>query len=159
MNQLTAHVALLAPVPLEHLISGADVCAKEGKVAFGSRAFEAFAKLQHEANGAPCDVLIYASDAKASGPPTVLWRTRYQGFVEAKAGRHPAGMQFRPPTTAQYHGDNQGHWYIFWEVSDLRPLTPAERIDISKLKSFAQKGKLAKTFVPLGPLVVEALEA
>jgi len=158
MAEDVAHVALLAPVPLEHLISGAEVCAKEGKVAFGSRAFEAFAKLESLADGAVCEVLIYASDAKSSGPPKVTWRARYEGFVEAKVGRHPAGMKFRPPTTAQYHGDNEGHWFIFWEVSNLRQLSASEQIEISKLKSEGAKGNLAKTFIPIGPIVIEAAE-
>lgn len=156
MSDLPAHVALLAPVPLEHLISGAKTCTKEGKVVFGSRAFDALAKLRDLADGAPCDVLIYASDAKAGGPPKVTWRARYERFVEAKIGRHPEGMKYRPASTGQYHGDNQGHWYIFWEVTDLRPLDKDQQIEISKLKSVDQKGKFAKTFIPIGPIVVEA---
>jgi hypothetical protein len=38
----TQEVALLAPVPLEHLIDGVAVCDQQGKVAFGSRAWEIF---------------------------------------------------------------------------------------------------------------------
>lgn len=32
-----ASVALLAPIPLEHLTDSVEVCTREGKVAFGSR--------------------------------------------------------------------------------------------------------------------------
>ena len=157
MADLPAHVALLAPVPLEHLRSGSVVCAKEGKVAFGSRSFDAFAKLRDLADGAACDVLIYASDARLPGPPKVTWMARYVRFVEAKAGRHPDGMKFRPPTTESYSADNHGHWYIFWEVSNLRELPPAEYKAVSSLKSIDGKGKLAETYIPRGPIVVEAL--
>ena len=157
MTDLPAHVALLAPVPLEHLISGAGVCAKERKVAFGSRAFEPFAKLRDLADGAPCDVLIYASDAHLPGPPKVTWKARYVRFVEAKAGGHPDGMKFRPPTTVNHNADNHGHWFIFWEVSDLQQLPTSEQVEIAKLKSIENKGKLAKSFIPRGPIVIEAL--
>lgn len=158
MTVLSTHVALLAPVPLEHLQSAVDVCAKEGKVAFGSRAFEALDRLRTEAGDAPCDVLIYASDGKASGPPKVTWRARYERFVEAKVGRHPEGMKYRPPTTANYSGDNHGHWYIFWEVSDLWELSDSDQIEISKLNAISSKKKLAKTFIPIGPIIVQAFD-
>ena len=39
-------VALLAPIPLEHLSDGVEVCTREGKVAFGSQAWEALAKFE-----------------------------------------------------------------------------------------------------------------
>lgn len=54
-------VALLAPVPLEFLIEGIAVCDRQGKVAFGSRAWEIFRKLDELRNGQPVDVYIYAS--------------------------------------------------------------------------------------------------
>jgi hypothetical protein len=157
-EELPAHVALLAPVPLEHLQSGRETCQTQGKVAFGSRAFEALHKLTELADGAPADVLIYASDAHQPGPPNVTWRARFVRWVEAKAGAHPQGMQYRPPTTAHYSGDNYGHWYVFWEVSDLRELPPDEHILISELKAVDKNGKLAKNFIPLGPTVVEAAD-
>ncbi|MGY3138428.1 hypothetical protein ACVWZM_009110 [Bradyrhizobium sp. USDA 4501] len=37
--------AILAPVPLEHLQSGADIAHKTGFVAFGSRKWELFRKV------------------------------------------------------------------------------------------------------------------
>ncbi|MEG3153473.1 hypothetical protein [Sphingomonas sp. RB1R13] len=158
MSQLPAHVAMLAPVPLEHLLSGRETSAKVGKVAFGSRAFEALHKLTELADGAPCDVLIYASDAHLPGPPKVTWRARFERWVEAKAGGHPAGMKYRPHTTSQHKADNHGHWFVFWEVTDLRELPPAEHILISDLKGVDKRSKLAKTFIPLGPIVVEAAD-
>ena len=58
-------VALLTPVPVEHLLDGVEVCRREGKVAFGSQAFETFTRLDDEA-GPGTLVLIYASH---SGEP------------------------------------------------------------------------------------------
>ena len=158
MSELSAHVALLAPVPLEHLLSGRETCDKQGKVAFGSRAFDALHKLTELADGASCDVVIYASDAHLPGPPKATWRARFVRWVEAKAGGHPEEMKYRPPTTAQYQGDNHGHWFVFWEVSDLRELPSAQHILISNLKAVGKKSKLAKNFIPLGPVVVEAAD-
>jgi hypothetical protein len=54
-------VALLAPVPEEHLRSGLDVDAREGKVAFGTRAWEAFYQLRELLNGQSTDAFLYAS--------------------------------------------------------------------------------------------------
>ena len=44
-------VALLAPVPLEHLIDGLSVCDQQGKVAFGSRAWEIFREAYKNVSG------------------------------------------------------------------------------------------------------------
>jgi len=35
-------LGLLASVPLDHLLDGLEVCQEQGKVAFGTRAWEAF---------------------------------------------------------------------------------------------------------------------
>jgi hypothetical protein len=67
MTTTTATVALLAPVPLEHLVDGVEVCAREGKVAFGSRAWEVFKQLDEIRAEAPVDVYVYASHAQAGG--------------------------------------------------------------------------------------------
>jgi len=40
-------LSLLAPVPAIHLADGQAVCARQGKVAFGSQAWEVFAELDH----------------------------------------------------------------------------------------------------------------
>jgi hypothetical protein len=54
-----AQVALLAPVPLQHLRSGQTKAECEGRVAFGSRAWEVFRKLDALREGMPVDVFIY----------------------------------------------------------------------------------------------------
>jgi hypothetical protein len=59
MNTAAVHIALLAPVPLQHLVSGQSVCAAEGRVAFGSRAWELFRELDSLRKGLPVDVYVY----------------------------------------------------------------------------------------------------
>ncbi len=54
-------MALLAPVPHEHLVSGAEVCAREGKVAFGSMKWDLFRQLDAIASGEKVPVHLYAS--------------------------------------------------------------------------------------------------
>ena len=42
---VTGNFAILAPVPLEHLQSGKNIAVKEGFVAFGSRKWELFRRV------------------------------------------------------------------------------------------------------------------
>ena len=147
------NVALLAPVPLIHLTDGALVCQQEGKVAFGSRAWEVFRDLDRTRVSESVDVLIYASHANADGPAVVTWRAKYIGHVEAKNGTHPEGMQYRPPSTAEHSSDNLGYWAVFWEVTDLHELPADEAIPVKELQSLA--GKYFKaSFVPEGPIIM-----
>jgi hypothetical protein len=156
-HQIHSDVALLAPVPLEHLVSALETCRAEGEAAFGSRDFAAFRKLDELAAGLPCDVFIYASDAPTRHAPAVSWKARYVKTVETSNGRHPDGMRYRPQSTAAYKTDNLGHWAVFWEVADLRRLGPGDAIPISKLRSVGSKTNL-KSAAPRGPLVIDSPE-
>ncbi|MGX8007800.1 hypothetical protein ACVDG8_001720 [Mesorhizobium sp. ORM8.1] len=82
-------VALLAPVPEEHLLSGLKVCASVGKVAYGSRAWQVFRDLDIARESQSVDAFIYASDSTKLGPPKVRWQARYIGHVEAKGALIP----------------------------------------------------------------------
>ena len=101
-------VLLLAPVPLEHLLDAGAVCGAEGKVAFGSRAWEVFRELDVEQKGAPVEVFIYASGDPSSERLEVSWQGRYVGHVQGKNGAHPEGLRFRPSSTAQYLKSSNG---------------------------------------------------
>jgi hypothetical protein len=150
-------VALLAPVPEEHLLSGQSVCLNQGKVAFGSKNWELFYKLQGlvQPHG-QCEVLIYVSDAgQPISPPTVTWRATYLGFVQSKGGAHPEGMKYRPPSTAKYVLDNQGSWAVFWEVADLTPLSKDQWIKIGQLRGFEKPAKYLTNYIPKGPSLVQ----
>lgn len=147
-------IALLAPVPLQHLRDAVEVCKTQGKVAFGSRAWEVFRQLDMERNGAPVDAYIYASMDPSADRIEVSWRARYIGHVESKAGAHPDGMRFRPPSTAKNPADNKGHWAVFWEVDQLRELKPEERMPTGQLTGYGSAKAYKKNFVPEGPLLV-----
>lgn len=147
--------ALLAPVPYEHLASGLDICRTEGKVAFGSRAFEVFRDLERLTQGGSPPVLIYASSDDAKFPTRATWLGVFAGAVETNNGRHPDGMTFRPPTTVQYTGDNLGHWAVFWEVSALRQVGYKEGVSIGNLHGYRSKKQYMKNYRPEGPMIIE----
>lgn len=148
------NIALLAPVPYEHLESGKPICDKEGKVAFGSMAWEVFRELDKERNGASVNVYIYASDSPNSEELEVSWIGRYIGHVESKNGTHPDGMRFRPPSTAKNPGDNKGHWAVFWELDELRELEPSECKPTGAFTGYKSKKQYKKNVVPRGPLLI-----
>lgn len=147
-------IALLAPVPLEHLRDGVSICTAEGKVAFGSRAWEVFRELDNERDGRPVDVFIYASGDLTATRLEISWQGRYIGHVEGKNGAHPQGMRFRPPSTSKNPADNKGHWAVFWEVENLRELQSHERIETGAFIGYRSSKPYKKNFVPEGPLLV-----
>ncbi len=152
-----SNVALLAPVPLAHLEDGATVAEQCGKVAFGSRAWEVFRRLDALRDGLPVDVWIYASHAHVGGPPRATWRARYIGHVNAVCGAHPDGAKYRPPSTIEGGEDEAQYWAIFWEVEDLRELGPDEAIPVTSFQGLERKSRYRKLFVPEGPLLVLAV--
>jgi hypothetical protein len=156
MKQGTADsIAVLAPVPEEHLIDGAEVCVREGKIAYGSRAFEMFVQLDSLRAGEPVDVHIYASHVVRDGPARATWAATYIGFVPSPDGSHPDGPRYRPESTFKYPTDNKGHWALFWEVTGLRKLPDAESLLIRDMRGWKSKTKYDKFFVPEGPLIIE----
>ena len=150
-----SHVALLAPVPLEHLHDGRTTAETQGKVAFGSRAWERFRKLDALRKGMPVDVYIYASHPDGQHEFEVSWHAPYIGHVEGNMGAHPDGMKYRPPSTGKYPNDNSGHWAVFWEVEDLQPLPKEQHISLAQLTGFGEKKAYGHAFPPEGPLLIE----
>jgi hypothetical protein len=150
----TKDFAILAPVPLEHLQSGAQIAKDAGFVAFGSRKWELFRKVDEMRNGLTVPVLIYPSheDAPAKDSFVVCWAGWYVGSEESPNGRHSAGLTHRPPTTGQYGGDNQGYWAVFWHVRDLIALPQGQRMPISAIQTI--KGGWRKDAPPRGPELV-----
>ncbi|WP_455269287.1 hypothetical protein [Rhizobium herbae] len=150
-------IALLAPVPEEHLFSGLEKYAAVGKVAFGSRAFQVFRDLDEVREDEPVDVYIYASASGKFGLPKVRWQARYIGHVEAKAGGHPEGITYRPDSTLNYESDNNGHWAIFWEVTGLRELSKTAAIPMNRFRGWQSRKYFVSAFIPEGPLLIEAI--
>ncbi|MBX4863814.1 hypothetical protein HJA86_28450 [Rhizobium bangladeshense] len=146
--------AILAPVPLEHLQSGKAIAEAEGFVAFGSRKWELFRKVDELRDGAAVPVLIYPSheDVPVKDSFIVSWFGLYVGAQESGNGTHPLGMKHRPPTTGQYGADNKGHWAVFWHVKDLAELTHSQKMPISALQTV--KGGWRKDKPPRGPELV-----
>jgi hypothetical protein len=155
MKDTASHVALLAPVPLVHLLDGKEVAEREGRVAFGSRAWELFRELDALRKGLAVDVYVYASHAEAPPLAEASWHARYVGHVESSNGAHPSGMRYRPPSTGVNPADNLGHWAVFWEVEALQQLPSGRRIRLSDLTGFGKKKAYGPTFVPEGPLLIE----
>ena len=150
-------VALLAPVPEVHLLSGMNTLASEGKLAFGSSAWGVFRELDERTAGMDVDVYIYASESSKPGPPKVLWRASYLGHVESRNGAHPDGMTYRPQSTRENAQDNRGHWAIFWEIDGLQELQKDEAIPMNLFRGLSSGKPFVSSFVPHGPTLVEEL--
>ena len=152
------NLALLAPVPEEHLVAGRECCLVNGSVAFGSRDFEVFRQLDAQLSGAPCDVLIYASWplTPVSGPPAVTWIATYLRTVDARLDGSPPPGIFRPSSTEKYPGDSKGHWAVYWEVTHLAPLPKEAHLRVHTLRGLASSKRYLKTFRPERPLIISA---
>jgi hypothetical protein len=149
MAEPDADVALLAPVPEEHLISGLAVCADHGAAAFGSDSVMVLSEFAHLVRDSAADVLFYASQTEISNIPAATYRARFAKYVGALSnGKAPASCSdFRPPTTS-----TDGPWQSFYVVSELRKLV--EPIPLSALSKRNVRAKLKANFKPLGPLIV-----
>ncbi|MBW4576285.1 MAG: hypothetical protein KME08_13490 [Aphanothece sp. CMT-3BRIN-NPC111] len=147
---MTRDLAILAPVPEEHLKSGKIICDREGKVAFGFSDKGFFDKVDSERQGAEVEVLIYASQTKQPIGLKVSWRAVYIGCVNALGGKHPEGDRFRPETTR-----SDSNWNAFCEVRDLRPLP--NPIEISTLRGYGKKPveTYSAKFVPRQPVCIK----
>lgn len=154
-NQCASNIALFAPIPIEHLITGRTQIEQNGKVAFGSQNFELFRRLDIERNEHPVDVYIYASWMQDLPEGDRFWIARYIGHVDSDLGAHPSGMKYRPFSTSKYANDNSGFWAIFWEIDKLEPVSQVDWIKIFDLTGYKKNKKYGKNFVPEGPILIE----
>ena len=150
MGEPTADVALLTPVPAQHLESGLIICKETGFVAFGTDSgmvlseFKAAVDDEHAA-----DILFYASESNCEGAAAATYRGRFAGYEGAVGGRAKKDWaKHRPPTTA-----HDSAWQSFYLVSNLHKLNLP--IVLTKLTKQGNKGKISKTFIPLGPLIID----
>lgn len=145
-------LSLLTPVPLRHLTSGEAVCRREGRVAFGSSAWERLRPIE-----AGTAVLIYAShgdDAAKRREESVSWVARYIRYLDSNLGAHPDGDRYRPTTCIEDGEDRTANWPGFYEVSQLLELPKEDRIHIADLADQHGKG-YPRGFVPEGPILVQ----
>lgn len=147
-------LALLTPVPLEHLVEGEAVAQSEGRVAFGSQAWAVFRELELE-SGRGTPVLIYASHTGGLPDLKVTWRAEFLRYVTSRGGAHPDGTRFRPPSTVRWREDEERYWAGFYEIESLRHLHEGEQLKIADLHN--RRGKrYGRGFVPEGPIIISA---
>ena len=146
-------IAILAPIPHEHLISGIKVTETSGFVAFGSRKWEMFRALDDVRGKQPVPVLIYPSHTSGSSPMPVKcsWLGWYIGHVESPNGKHPHGETHRPVSA---ESDTIGHWAVFWHIAQLERLPSEEEVKIQDLQTI--KGGWRKNSPPRGPELIAA---
>ncbi len=140
-RKIDSELALLAPVPLVHLLSALQV---QEWVAFGSMAFEVFDKLDKQRSDCHVDAYIYASLHDGSNVSR-YWRATYIGMSEwdSELSKH------RPASTA-----NETGWGIFWKVKNLREVSESE-CRINEMKGFGKSTKYKKFFIPEGPILIQ----
>lgn len=144
-------IALLMPVPWEHLADGETVCKREGKVAFGSNAFEILHKFQTE-GGVGMHVLIYSSHEHQPGVPQVTWRATFLGMAKGEDYSVQDLRQYRPESCWDEDRTGPG-WGCFIEVSDLERLDEEDAVTVREIPTRSGRPH-APDFIPRGPTVV-----
>lgn len=149
-------IALLAPVPKEHLDDGSKTVVEKGKVAFGSMKWETFRDLDKLCAGMPVDVYIYESEGGGKINSSITWRGRYIFHKESDMGAPPAEIKpFRPDSTFKYETDNQGHWAVFWVLDSLEPVPQGEERWVGEFTGYGKKKAYGHSFSPEGPILIE----
>lgn len=135
---------ILAPVPALHLPAAEVVYGEQGRVAFGSDAWEFW---QKAAPGARIWIVASATGFPPSGLPGIdpgklIFSARLAAVTAAdRRHRHP-NVALRPASTG---GD--GSWTVFFEVDDLiRLVPPLSVIGVRTLQGIGLQR------VPQGPL-------
>lgn len=161
MNQKTRALAILAPIPEKHLISGLQAITAQydtdeppqqpPRVAFGSMDFEVFRKADELRGDKPLTVFIYASDSKESQSltPMVSWKAVYVKHSPSRRGRYAGPAQYRPASAAT----DPPTWAVFWEVQELERMKIP--LAIANFKGVDQKANYKSRFIPDGPLLVQ----
>jgi hypothetical protein len=142
-------IALLAPVPKEHLVSALTTMEKVNKVAFASRGSDVFITLDEKCKGKTVDVFIYESYGGGHYDPKVSWRARYLRFEGAVNGMHP-NPEFRPPSTASDTNDS----LLFWEVDSLEQIEEQNRAWVGTFIPYGKNKPYGNSFAPHGPLLI-----
>lgn len=143
-------IAFLAPVPLMHLESAARD--ELDPVAFGSEAWDVLKQLPPDGDDS-IPVLIYASLADAI--PFVTWRGEFAGWIDPAMTSLAELARMRPAST-RAEGNPEPLWGSYWLVRRLRQLPTAEWLAIAKLWKRDGSGRLATSFVPEGPILIQA---
>lgn len=148
------HAALLAPLPEEHLLDGVETVRRYGQSAYGSRKWEVFRELDELRDPEPVPVYIYASHAERPVGARVTWLALYVGHVEAPGGRYPGNLKYRPRSATEHPADIEGHWAVYWHLTELERLDENDWIDIADLRRYRTQKPYGKGFIPEGPIIV-----
>ena len=145
-----ADVALLTSVPEEHLIAGYETSKATNFVVFGTNAALVLLELKELVDEThQADILFYASHAKTGGPPRVSYRGRFVDYADAKRiSDNGDWRKYRPEST---QSDTQ--WGGCYLVRDLHKVEPP--VLIASLKRRGGSSKLAKGFIPIGPIIID----
>ena len=133
-----------------HLPDALEVCAREGRVAFGTNKEDWFDLDGKPEEGWP--VLIYASRPEL-GDPHKYFKPACASFAGIYVRWTPANSQGRHPNPEIRPNSamDDTAWFGFWEVADLRRLpTPVRFANLRRSNS----KKFALDFWPHGPMVV-----
>jgi hypothetical protein len=154
-----ADFALLAPVPLEHLIDGILITRARKYVSFGSQKWDLFRQIERERAGRPVPTLIYASqdESRSELKYKVDWLGWYIGSTEdSEEKRQDEHEGHRPPSTYNYRnlGDSAYGWAVFWRVLGLVQVPRDQAHEIRELQSL-RTGVARKAGAPRGPERIE----
>lgn len=150
------HIALLAPIPKEHIDLAPVKFHKVNRVAFGSRNSDVFFKLDQERDGKPVDVYIYESDESGQYDFRVSWHARFLQSVAAIDGAHPDKMVYRPDSTAKSPEDIEGEdWLLLWELDSLEEIAEEDRVHVGAFTPFGKNEPYGNSFVPVGPMLIQ----
>ena len=152
----SSDIALLAPVPKVLLDSAIDP-PWSGHVAFGSRNFEAFRKLDEIRKKESVDTLIYESHTDDTPiSPRCIWQASYIKAHETDDGSLDKNLRkkLRTPAMLSHPADIIGHWAVYWEVKNLRKIDSEEIIKIGDLCGLDRKAFYKHGFIPRGPVII-----
>ena len=151
-------IGVLAPVPAIFMKAAQVTCAVQGRVAFGSEAWDVFSRTNKiYGSGIPvliCPTAHHGDPDHIARPGYATFRATYLGTTSAQAGKHP-NPAIRPAATIAGAGADT-RWSFFWEVSDLVQLEKQDHVAITSLTAEGQKKPLSNRFVLHGPMLVKA---
>jgi len=136
-----ADVALLAPVPIEHLRSAVGNSKSNGRAIFSTDRGETLEKLVKLSGEQTTKVYIYASGTSIKG--RVTWCATFEGI------RDQPNSEYRPGSTKT---DTKSDSY--YEVSDLRQLPEDQWIPIERFSGHGKPGHYASNYNPRRPTLV-----
>jgi hypothetical protein len=143
---ITRAFAILAPVAEKLLVSGQELCDRQGKVAFTSPKSNLFLKVDAARAGDEINVFIYAVSAERSIGSLVTWQGIYIGHIDFRY------FQQQFPLVPSHQKIPANFPTVYWAVRDLKKIDP---LAISELRGFDKATYYPADFVPEVPLLIE----